>query len=303
MNISKIQTLVDSLLKSNGTNLVYKMSNNFSSTVFKITGNKVYYLKVASEKTENFLPEFNINKILIKNKIKVPKIIEHKNFPKDTGGLSYILMSEIKGLSTTQAECNNVLLREVGRSLAKINSIRIDGFGMIDRFKRKIRGLNGTKNTHLDFILNSYVDKLNLIYHSKIITKNQIKIIIQFIEDNKHALDIKVGNLVHGDFCGNHIIHNDGKLTGIIDFGDSKVSNQFYDLAYLKICNRNLFESIFRGYRSEILLPKNWKLILKLTIIIVGIRIISSEINDIEFIDMDIFRDKVTSFKTEIDTL
>ena len=124
-----------------------------------------------------------------------------------------------------------------------------------------------------------------------------------FIEQYKCLLKIDQGNLVHGDFNLNHIFQENGHLSGIIDFGDAKISNQFYDLAYFKICHRNHFEDLFDGFKQTITLPENWENIMKITTLAVGIRIIASEIEDINFIDPRILKEKASSFKKELEIL
>jgi fructosamine-3-kinase len=299
INIPPIESLINSIIPKNNTHNIERTSHNFSTIVFKIIGNKIFYLRIAVDKKENFTPETLIHSKLIELGLKVPEIIFFENFSAKLNGHSFMLIPDIGGI-----QMNNDIFKEViyeaGKRLAKINSLQFKGFGMIERFSNDISEIKGSKENHIDFILNFYKEKLLKICRNNIITDCDVTRLENFIEQNKHLLDIDRGNLVHGDFNLNHIFQKDGVLSGIIDFGDAKISNQFYDLAYFKICNRNYFEDLFDGYKQNIVLPENWENILKITTLIVGIRIISSEIDNINFVDNKILKEKIKSFKKEV---
>lgn len=302
INIPLIESLINSIIPKNNTHTIERTSHNFSTIVFRIIGNKIFYLRIAVDKKENFTPETLIHSKLIELGLNVPEIIFFENFSSKLNGHSFMLIPDIGGVQIN----NNVfkeVIYEAGKGLAKINSLHFNGFGMIERFSKNISEIKGSKENHIDFILNFYKEKLLKIYKNNIITNCDITRLENFIEQNKHLLDIDKGNLVHGDFNLNHIFQKDGVLSGIIDFGDAKISNQFYDLAYFKICNRNYFEDLFDGYKQNIVLPENWENILKITTLIVGIRIISSEIDNINFVDNKILKEKVKSFKKEVESL
>ena len=76
-NISKclIQSKIQLVLPHNKTHTIELIKNNFSTTVYKIIGKKIYYLRIANSKKENFIPENIIHEKLGKIGVKVPKVI------------------------------------------------------------------------------------------------------------------------------------------------------------------------------------------------------------------------------------
>ncbi len=299
---SWVQQLIDLTIPENKTYSIEKVEHNFSTIVFKISGKETNWLRIAVDKKENFTPEVILLKKLIEKEVKVPEILFFENFSPKLNGHSFMLISDIKG-DQMNKDITKETLQEAGKELAKINSLRFDKFGMIERFDNNITEIKGSKKNHVNFILDSYKEKLLKISENNFITSDELNQIRNFIEQNKSLLNIDQGNLVHGDFNLNHIFQENGHLSGIIDFGDAKISNQFYDLAYFKICHRNHFEDLFGGFKQTITLPESWENIMKITTLAVGIRIIASDIEDINFIDLRILKEKASSFKKELEIL
>jgi aminoglycoside phosphotransferase (APT) family kinase protein len=302
-DILLLQKKISEILPKNRTRNIVQINEGFSTNIFKIVGEKIYYLRVPGSPKENLTPEYLIHKKLSKNKVKVPQIVYYENFCNELDGHSLMITSSIHGQSLLDTRYNKKIIYEAGIELAKINSFKFKGFGAISKFKRNTTKVSGLWKTHEGFLLRDFKEKLEKIYDAKIVTNSQINLIESFLENNKKLINIDSGNLAHGDFNLVHIFQSNNKYTGIIDFGDAKISNQLYDLAYFKICNRDLFEMLFDGYKSQIKLPNNHKEILKMMTIIVGVRIISSDLGDIEFINKKIFYNKKKSFMEEVRTL
>lgn len=184
-----------------------------------------------------FLPEEDsfASEVLIHNKlldvgVKVAKVIEFEEKNKITS-LSLMILDEIAGDSiennSPKDHLRDVLIG-AGRDLALLHRIPVDGFGWIDK-KSHLR-LKGEKSSFEDFFceyIDDDVEKLNLYDF----TQDEINHIEKYMESATKVLKVEEAVLVHGDFDISHIFHQEGKYSGIIDFGEVRGCNRLYDLA------------------------------------------------------------------------
>ena len=56
--------------------------------------------------------------------------------------------------------------------------------------------------------------------------------------------------ICHGDFDLTHIYVNEGKFSGIIDFGDLRGASKLHDICHYKLFSETGFSSLLKGYTS-----------------------------------------------------
>jgi aminoglycoside phosphotransferase (APT) family kinase protein len=79
--------------------------------------------------------------------------------------------------------------------------------------------------------------------------------LIAQIDDYLAALDPFDRVFVHGDLCANHVFVENGRLAGIIDWGDAMVTDRHYELIQLY---RDMFacdKALFRAFLEASDLP------------------------------------------------
>jgi hypothetical protein len=229
-----------------------KIDKGVSTNVFKLTNLDTYYLKILSKK-ESLSPILLVNKLLLKQKVKVPKIVFTLKNSTILNNRDMYIEKELNGESikntTLSEEEKNIIIQKAGKDLAKLNSIEVKGVGWIE----------GTKNNQLyskgkdydDFIIRNIRNMLNKFIEIKILSNEQADKITEYIQSNKEFIDIKDNSyLAHGDFCIEHIYHANGKYSGIIDFGDIRGTSKYHDLAHFYTYNRKYFKSLVEGYNS-----------------------------------------------------
>ena len=61
--------------------------------------------------------------------------------------------------------------------------------------------------------------------------------------------------LAHGDFDGTHIYHRGGSYTGVIDLGEMRGAEPWYDLAFALVQDRSAVPALVAGYRDVAPVP------------------------------------------------
>jgi aminoglycoside phosphotransferase (APT) family kinase protein len=78
--------------------------------------------------------------------------------------------------------------------------------------------------------------------------------------------------LAHGDFDPTHIYHHEGRYTGIIDFGEIRGAQQWYDAGHFWIENSDLLSPLLEGYAEVMPLPSDHQRHIYLTGLLIAAR-------------------------------
>jgi len=83
--------------------------------------------------------------------------------------------------------------------------------------------------------------------------------------------------LAHGDFDASHIYQEDGKYTGIIDFGEIRGASHWYDLGHFHVRDGEALSyrglpGLIRGYEESISLPPDYEQHIRFTSILINVR-------------------------------
>ena len=254
---------------------VEECHEGISTNVYKLTdNNQIAYLRICPK----YLPsevEAYAHNLMLQQGVKVPEILYIGKEETSLNDLTFLITSEVKGKSInnssllSETEKREVLL-EAGKDIAKINKIQTKDFGYISFIKGK--KLKGYAHSYLE-IINDALIKLKEIETSNELTKDTISKLYEYIEKNKSIMmKDKKSFLAHGDVSLNHIYQNNGKYTGIIDFGNIKGANILHDLAYIYTFENDSFQDILDGYKTVTNLPKNYMKRIHIEAMIFGVR-------------------------------
>lgn len=118
------------------------------------------------------------------------------------------------------------ILKESGKLLAKIHSIKTKRFGWLT--KPEI----GMQSSWKEFILSLISEEnFTVLLNAKLLGYKGREIIIKLFKNQMNLFDLNEGRLLHGDWSTENIIVMNGKIGGIIDFEDAISGDPFYDLA------------------------------------------------------------------------
>lgn len=203
------------------------------------TENSIYIIKLPKKDIEELLLREFIACDKLKNLVPVPKVILKTN--------NYIIEEFIKGIDLNEANLNvgekEKIFEELGFILKKIHSINMSGFGWID-----IDG-NGCFSTLKERVLLFREENLKYLKENFLCENEYLKL-IKYLEKYDFYSNSKESVLLHFDFEDFNIKVHNGKVAGILDFGDLSAGPCAYDLARLFISHYEdgMFDYFLKGY-------------------------------------------------------
>lgn len=161
-------------------------------------------------------------------------------------------------------EDEQTLLREIGKSMAKLNSIPVKGFGPFDNKKAANGELQGIHDTFESAVNASLDFNCDVLKNEDIFSQSQVEEIKKLFEDNP-LLKYDKSVLVHNDFADWNLLTDGEQITGILDFDECVGGHPVSEIA----CWSTFFEpsrlsKMLDGYWSETVKPENFDKIFQL---------------------------------------
>lgn len=213
-------------------------------------GEKKIVLKRGPDKVGGYYRiEGSIYKEMKNQGIKAPRFV----FEDDGKNILMISFMEGKELNDNHDLFENKLIwKGAAKDLALLRNIDCIGFGEI---KNVLSGgvFRGSLDNWGDFFrsTNDFMPSAEIV---GIVASGEIKPLQEYWVENRDKISLKKGNIVHGDFCMDHIWTVGGKYAGLIDFGDVFIGDHLMDLAYFKLKEINkdygkkTFDSLYISY-------------------------------------------------------
>ena len=280
LDVRQIETIVRHIFPS--TSLVVKrVAEGISTLVYRITTrSEIFYLRVLPEEGASFAPEVAIHAQLRERQVSVPEVIyfEHCN---DLLQRSIMITTEIKGQPVSHSaflseEAREAILAEAGRDLACINSVPVEGFGWVQRDLSETRQLEAQWPTYRAFVLEWWEADLAYLARSTLSTA-EVVALERLVSQYDSYLNSKGGCLAHGDFDPTHIYQDGGCYTGIIDFGEIRGTDRWYDLGHFHLrdgeqLSFRLEAPLIRGYGEIMTLPSDYEQRIRFTSSLINVR-------------------------------
>lgn len=151
------------------------------------------------------------------------------------------------------------ILYEVGKTLANIHKINVEGFGPFDNKlakKGKLKGLHKNAKSALNAGLEF---NCKVLYDEKILTSKQISKIKNLFNDN-YLLENVEPVLIHNDFADWNLLTQNKKISGVLDFDECVGGDRVMDIAcWSTFFSPNRLEGMLDGYFSETKKPNNFE--------------------------------------------
>jgi aminoglycoside phosphotransferase (APT) family kinase protein len=256
-DLTAIQSVVARLFPPTIPITVSRVEEGVSTHVYRIErGRETFYLRVLPEEGASFVPEADVHRLLRARGVKVPDVlhVEHCN---DGLGRSVMLTTAIAGCHIgylgNHPDLHRVLV-EAGKDLAVINQVPVTGFGWIKRDGTTATGLVAECPTYRAFTA-EYLDTALATLEERACSADEIAVIRAIIDSHDAWLDGDDAWLAHGDFDATHIYQENGRYTGIIDFGEMRGGTRWYDLGHFRmhdgeILPTRLLPWLLDGYRD-----------------------------------------------------
>lgn len=260
---------------------VERVTEGVSTHVYRIVFQReTFYLRLLPEEGASFAPEVAAHTHLRQLQVKVPEVIyfEHCYEP-----LQYSVMvtTEVKGVPISQSseprrEELEAIVREAGRDLARINGVKVEGFGWVRRDLLDTEHIRAEWTTDRAFMLEYWAT--DLAYLSEhVLDASEVAALERIREYYDCLLEGEQGYLAHGDFDTTHIFQENGRYSGIIDFGEIRGTNSWYDLGHFHMRNGEYISysqspALIRGYNEITFLPENYEQAIRFASILINVR-------------------------------
>jgi aminoglycoside phosphotransferase (APT) family kinase protein len=155
--------------------------------------------------------------------VPVP-LIEAADPSGDLAGVACVLLREVSG---EPADCASPGFTQAGQALRHVHGVMLDGYGTLTASSE---GLRGEDRSWADAIARR-TDDLGQIAESGLVDARLLDQAAAAIGDRRNLLaGAEGGHLLHGDFNPRHVFSSNGRMTGIIDWGDAICGDPVYDL-------------------------------------------------------------------------
>ena len=280
MEMASIEALARQIFPAHRVQLE-RVPEGASTFVYRIVyQDEIFYLRILPEENTSFAPEMTVHARLRQMQVKVPEVIHFQHYHEQLQR-SIMVTTEIKGHPISQSsflkeEELYAILVEAGQDLARINSIPVNGFGWIERDRPDTEHLRAQWTTYRAFAL-EYWGADHAFLAGNILGTAEVTQMEQIFSRYNSWLDIEQGVLAHGDFDTTHIYQQDGQYTGIIDFGEIRGANRWYDLGHFHMRDGEqmpfrTLPGLIRGYRENIPLPDDYEQSIRFTSILINVR-------------------------------
>jgi aminoglycoside phosphotransferase len=222
---------------------------------------ETFYLRVLPEVGASFAPEARALTLLRERGVRVPRVL-YVDPCDEAFQRSVMLTSEIAGRDLGHRavdDATRLILYETGRDLALLNEIPVDGFGWVRRDLDASPELRAEHVTFGDFVLEHLVGDLSSL-EGRMLTRADAASIRSIVAAHPAWLTAERASLAHGDFDVTAIYQQDGRYTGIIDFGEIRGTDVWYDLGHFRMRDGEtvpalLLDWLVEGYASVTRLP------------------------------------------------
>ena len=238
----------------------------------------VFYLRLAEEPGQDLTTDAEILGRLRALGVSVPAVVaaeaEHGDLAR-----SYMIVTEIQGQSLAQGGTDDEArraARAAGRDTAVINSLSVAGFGWLQR--TGARQLTAERASYGDFVV-SYLPERWPGWLAGLFDPGQLDALEALVETER-ARPLSAANLVHGDLDVTHIYTQGGNYRGIIDFGEMRGADLYFDLGHFLLHDGEtrsveLFDSFLAGYREVTVLADDHREAIRVSAILLGLRQLS----------------------------
>lgn len=280
-----LREIADRVLPGNGDSRVERTSSGSSTPVYRIEREgSTCYLRLAEGPEASLAPEARVHDLLRARGVRVPEVIAFEPFHNQLQR-SVMVTTAIPGRSLAEdADGSDIcaVLTAAGRDLAAINDVEVTGFGFLRRDLPVSSPLAGEFPTMRAFALAELEEQLAAV--SSILTDDQIHTVRAVVTSHGDWLDTERASLAHGDLDATHIYHLDGQYTGIIDFGEIRGADRFYDLGHAVLHENEavahpLLAPLLAGYSDVSPLPADHPSRIAFWSLLIGVRALARGAN------------------------
>jgi aminoglycoside phosphotransferase (APT) family kinase protein len=220
-----------------------------STRVYRVVrGGDTFYVRVLPQADDAMTDEALAHEAMRARGVRCPEVVFVEDRRPDLG-FSVAITTAVPGASLLEASPESLpeILRDAGRDLARVNEVPVDGFGWMKRTP----GVLALEADHASFerwIDDEIVPMIDVLRPMSWFSPAELVAIERLLRDARPEEAASV--LAHGDFDAEHIYHQNGTYTGIIDFGEIRGAERNYDLGHLQMEWSHFLEHVISGWEE-----------------------------------------------------
>jgi len=260
---------------------IERIGSGVSTPVYRVVlGDTDAFLRLGEEPGERRDAEVRVHELLGKAGVLVPRILRWEREPPELDR-SAVLTSRMPGRPIEELTLGAgelaTIFRAAGRDLARINAIPVRGYGWVDFVRGADRHLVAEHPTRAAWVV-EYLVATDTVIASCVLDPTVHARLTDAMRAWAAIPEQPWSDLAHGDVDERtHIFVATCTYTGIIDFGEIRGTDPFYDLgqALLNAENqirRDVFANVVRGYQEVTALPDDWRERVRLQAVAIAVR-------------------------------
>ncbi len=261
---------------------IRRAADGHSTQVYRVRRRaETFYVRIAETRDDSLAPEALAHGLLRARGVRVPEVVHLEPFDAALDR-SAMVTTEIPGGPIARARAGvdvRPIVRAAGRDLALLGGVAVDGFGWIERDDPAPTRLTAELPSLRVFAL----DGLELVLATVrgLFTPAEIAtvrgLVAGFPSDGDPRQGAAPGHLAHGDFDSTHVYHRDGAYTGVIDLGEIRGADRWYDLGHAALHDGEtlpvpLLPHLLDGYAEVVQLPLDHRYRIALWSVLIGVR-------------------------------
>lgn len=175
----------------------------------------------------------------------------------NTDDIAYQVIQKLDG-DTVQfclknhPEKEELLVREMGKTMAKLHKVKVDGFGPFDNVKAKNGILMGVHATLESAVMAGLKENLDRLVKYEILTGDTAEKMWNLFDGND-LLKSDSAVLVHNDFADWNLLTDGQSITGVIDWDECVAGHPIQEIAcWSTFFDPERVKPFLEGYFSEI---------------------------------------------------
>ena len=240
-----------------GMDQIERVAEGVSTCVYRLTcGGERFYLRVLPEADATFAPEVVAHQRMCALGVKAPEVVYYEPIYEPLQR-SVMLVREIAGAPLSRSPGLDsatlaAIAEAAGADLARINSLRVDGFGWVARDAASA-DLRAPLPSNRALLLGAWASDLGYLAAMAPLLSDDLARLERALARYDAWLDDDESWLAHGDLDATAIYQRAGVYTGVIDFGELRGAGRWYDLAHCHMRDGEylampLLPSLLRGY-------------------------------------------------------
>jgi aminoglycoside phosphotransferase (APT) family kinase protein len=237
-----------------------------------------YYLRLAEEPGQDMTTDALVLARLRARDVRVPEVVAASP-PTAAFPRSWLIMTEIPGQSIAHGGTGEEALQvaaAAGRDAAVINSLPVAGFGWVRRDGSE--QLSAELPSYRQFAGSDlpapWPGALRDAFGARQLDA------LHELAAAEQSRPLRSGHLAHGDLDVTHVYAHAGRYSGIIDFGEMRGADPYFDLGHFLLHDgetrpARLFGSFLDGYRQVSPLPDGHLEAIRGSAILLGLRQLS----------------------------